>query len=494
MKKYIITSILILFASGVFSQGIINNGAKIVVGSGSYVTISGTSGNLRNEITGSVDLSGTLNITGNVTNNVPGSDLMGTVTPGGVVVLGGSTSQILGGTTTVPFVFPNLTVNNPAGIVLSNNVQVNGNMTFSNGLVTIGSRNLIFGPLSQIVGTPSASRMIVATGSGQVQKVWTVAGNFTYPIGDANGTSKYSPVTLNFTTGTFAPGAITSMNVVNAKYPDPTITGSYLNRYWNLSQTGITGFNCDAIFQYLPSDVTGTESSISGLRVVPTPFSVYTPANTSLQQLHVSALTSFGTFTGGLYSPFKTLNLTSVMLEGLYNGGGLMRQAQGLLGAHSPAGVADTITVELHSSTLYATLIYSARVPLSITGSATVNVPATNNGSYYITIKHRNSLQTVSATAQSFAGNVINQSFALPANVFGGNLVQMTDLSYTIYGGDVNQDNIIDLSDSAPVDNQAAAFGSGYLPEDVNGDGLIDLSDASIIDNNVSLFVGAITP
>ena len=494
MKKYIISSILILFASSVYSQGIINNGAKIVVGSGSYVTISGTSGNFRNEITGSVDLSGTLNVTGNVTNNVPGSDLLGTVTQGAVVVLGGSTSQILGGTTTVPFVFPNLTVNNPAGIVLLNNAQVNGSMTFSNGLVTIGNSNLTFGSLSQIVGTPSVSRMIVATGSGKVQKVWTGAGNFTYPIGDANGAAKYSPVTLNFTSGTFAPGAITGMNVVNAKYADPAITGSYLNRFWNVSQTGITGFNCDAIFQYLPSDVTGTESSISGLRVLPTPFTVYTPTNTSLQQLHVAGLTSFGTFTGALYASFKTLNLTSVMLEGLYNGGGTMRQAQDLLGAHCPAGIADTITVELHSSTLYATLIYSARVPLTITGTATVNVPAADNGSYYITIKHRNSLQTVSATAQSFAGSLISQSFALPANVFGGNLVQMTDLSYTIYGGDVNQDNIIDLSDSAPVDNKAAAFALGYLVEDVNGDGLVDLSDASIIDNNVSLFVGAVTP
>jgi len=191
----------------------------------------------------------------------------------------------------------------------------------------------------------------------------------------------------------------------------------------------------------------------------------------------------------------KTLTLTSIFPEGLYAGLGTLNQANDELGAHWPAGVADHITVELHDAANYATIAYSAAdVPLSTSGAATVTIPSTYNGSYYITIRHRNSLQTVSATAVSFAGGTISQSFGSTADVFGGNLVQMTDLGYAIYSGDVNQDDIIDLGDSAPVDNQAAMAGSGYMPEDVNGDGLVDLSDAAIIDNNAAQAVGAVTP
>jgi len=191
----------------------------------------------------------------------------------------------------------------------------------------------------------------------------------------------------------------------------------------------------------------------------------------------------------------KILNLSSVMLEGLYNGGGTMRQAYNDLGPQWPSGVADHITVELHNSTTYATIVYVANnVELSTTGSATVIIPGTYNGSYYVTIKHRNSLETVSATALSFAGGVVNLSFGVLANVFGGNLVQMIDSHYAIYGGDVNQDGIIDGSDFVPVDNLVANFGAGYLPQDVNGDGVIDGSDFVTIDNNSSGFIGAILP
>jgi hypothetical protein len=191
----------------------------------------------------------------------------------------------------------------------------------------------------------------------------------------------------------------------------------------------------------------------------------------------------------------KTLSLTSVMLQGLYNGGGIMNQAYDESGMpHWPAGVADHITVELHSSSGYALVHTIPDVPLSTTGIATVSVPSGYNGSYYITVRHRNSLQTVSSTVKSFAGSNISQSFGTPADVFGGNLVRMADLTYTIYSGDVNQDDIIDLGDASPVDNKSALASSGYISEDVNGDGLVDLSDAAIIDNNAAMAIGSVTP
>lgn len=193
----------------------------------------------------------------------------------------------------------------------------------------------------------------------------------------------------------------------------------------------------------------------------------------------------------------KTLTLTSLFLEGLYAGSGTLNQSNDENGAHFPSGVADQITVELHDAANYATVIYTATaVNLSTTGTATVTIPSAHSGSYFITIKHRNSLQTVSATAKSFSGSSVSQSFGTPADAFGGNLVLMAGpgTHYAIYGGDVNQDGTIDSGDMTPLDNDAANFAVGYMATDANGDGSVDSGDMTIVDNNGNSFISTVTP
>ncbi|MCX6265967.1 MAG: hypothetical protein NTW16_01220 [Bacteroidetes bacterium] len=95
---------------------------------------------------------------------------------------------------------------------------------------------------------------------GQLGKVFTAAGSFLFPFGDATGTSEYSPVTLAFSSGTFAPGSFAGVSLTDAQYPG-TAT-SYLSRYWNVTQTGIATFYCNTTFQYPVADVVGGESDI----------------------------------------------------------------------------------------------------------------------------------------------------------------------------------------------------------------------------------------
>ncbi len=449
--------------------------------------------NETNSTNGSIDLNGILKLSGNLTNNVSASDVFSTVGTGSEVAFIGTTAQTVGGLTTATCSFGNLTINNAAGLVLTKNSHANGVVTFTSGLADIGNNNFTFGPASTVAGTPSVTSMIIASGTGQVLKEFSALGSFSFPVGDNTGTPKYSPVTLNFTAGTFAPGAVAGLNVVNAKFSDPSITGSYLNRYWNVTQTGITGFTCNAFFNYNAVDVVGTESSIYNLRVFPSPFSSFDLSNTSLHQLSANGLTAFGTFTGG--PGFITLNLSSVLLQGLYNNGATMKQCRDAVGPHWPAGIADHINIELHNATSYATVVYSALdVPLSTLGSASLNVPIANNASYYITIKHRNSLETTTSSAVSFAASTVNQSFGLPSNVYGNNLALSSDGSYMIYGGDVNQDGVVDTRDFIGVDNDSFNFASGYLSTDVNGDGVIDTRDFIIIDNNNLNFIGTSHP
>ncbi len=191
----------------------------------------------------------------------------------------------------------------------------------------------------------------------------------------------------------------------------------------------------------------------------------------------------------------KMLNLSSVMLEGLYDGNSTMRQAQDDTGAHWPIGVADHITVELHDAANYSNIVYTATdVPLSTTGNAEVTVPGAFSGNYYVTIKHRNSIETTSATPISFANNSVSKSFGSTNDVYGGNLVQMVDGHFAIYCGDVNQDGLIDTSDMSIVENDNSMASMGYLFDDCNGDGLIDTSDMTIVENNNNFAIGVFLP
>lgn len=496
MKKLLYTMILILLSCGIFSQGVYNNGGKIVIGSGVTLYIDGAGGNYRNETNvtgGTMDLAGTFKVAGNLTNNVAAADIFSSTVPGSEVVFIGTTPQTASGTTTTTITFPNLTINNPAGIVLAKNTIVNGNMNFTSGLVDIGNNNFTFGLLSAVAGTPSATSMIVATGTGQVMRDWVAIGSFTFPVGDNNIAAKYSPVTLNFTSGTFAAGAYAGLNLANAKFADPAITGSYINRYWNVIQSGITACTCDGMFQYLLSDVVGTESNISALRILPSPLTPYGLANTTLHQLTAAGLTSFGTFTGG--PGFKLLNL-KLFLQGTYIGGGLMAQAQGVAGNQFPGTTADQISVELHDPVTYLTTVYSVpNVNLNTSGQATLNVPASYGSSYYITVKQRNSIGIVTALPVSLSSQTINYDFTTSATqAFGSNMVNLGGGVFGLFGGDATGDGAIDALDLISVENSVIVFASGYMPADINGDGVVDALDLILCENNVIGFVSTITP
>ncbi|MBK7213340.1 MAG: fibronectin type III domain-containing protein [Bacteroidales bacterium] len=190
----------------------------------------------------------------------------------------------------------------------------------------------------------------------------------------------------------------------------------------------------------------------------------------------------------------KTLNL-SLLLEGLFDGNGQMTKAQNGTGSQFPGTTADQIIVELHSAFDYNSIVYqSSLVDLSITGNASItSIPGNINGSYYITVKQRNSIETVSSLPVSFSPAIVNYQFNIPEKAFGNNLAQSGSY-FLIHGGDENQDGLVDSSDLNAADNNAASFATGYIASDVNGDGLVDSSDLNLIDNNASAFVSKVTP
>jgi hypothetical protein len=239
-----------------------------------------------------LDNAGTLILKNNLVNGNSTANSLGS----GLVELSGTTNQSISG----PNIIQNLTVNNTSGVTFSGENRVNGTLTLTAGKVILGSNNLLIGPTGNIAGTPSPDAMIIVTNAGQLRKEFPsgFTGTFTFPVGDTTGTDQYSPVTLVFTSGGFTSGNYVGVNLANEKYPDPDITGNYLNRYWTISSSGISSFICNATFQYLAADVTGNENLISCTKVNPLPWVTYSLTNAATHLLSASGIMSFGSFTG----------------------------------------------------------------------------------------------------------------------------------------------------------------------------------------------------
>ncbi|NVO21562.1 MAG: Ig-like domain-containing protein [Bacteroidetes bacterium] len=186
----------------------------------------------------------------------------------------------------------------------------------------------------------------------------------------------------------------------------------------------------------------------------------------------------------------KVLNL-NVMLEGLFNiSTNLMNKAKNETGYQYSGEIADKITVEIRQSIAPHTLVQSfGSIDLLRDGSSVLNIPNTYSNSYYLVIKHRNSIETWSAVPVSFASNTINYSFSSSATQAYDYNLKLMGIIYAVYGGDETQDGIVDGSDMAAIDNASSIVLRGYHQEDLNGDAIVDGSDMAIIDNNSSAIV-----
>ena len=172
-----------------------------------------------------------------------------------------------------------------------------------------------------------------------------------------------------------------------------------------------------------------------------------------------------------------------------------MRKAHDAVGEHFSGTTADQVSIELHASTSpYGVVATLSNVNLSTSGIITATVPESYSGSYYLVIRHRNSIETWSAAPISFSGSSISYNFTNFASKAYGNNLKPISGSYARFGGDIIQDGIIDSQDLIPVDNNSALFKSGYLDTDVNGDGAINILDLNIINSNAAGFVGVKKP
>lgn len=155
----------------------------------------------------------------------------------GYVSMIGDTKTVGGST---PTTFRNLEIGNGSSnytTTLGNSQTVLGTLKMSNGLLKLGSNNITLGSTANISGSMFSGNMVITDGTGEVRKVFSDNGSFTFPIGE---TTNYTPATLNLTEGSYVADAYIGMRVINAKEPNNLSTDNYITRYWSVSQSGIS--------------------------------------------------------------------------------------------------------------------------------------------------------------------------------------------------------------------------------------------------------------
>lgn len=193
---------------------------------------------------------------------------------------------------------------------------------------------------------------------------------------------------------------------------------------------------------------------------------------------------------------YSSTELTiSAFLEAFDVGNYTMIASPFMANGISPTDIADTITVELHEATAPYNFAYSIKTTLSTSGVANISIPVGAIGnSYYLVLKHRNSVETWSANPILISAS-ISYDFTISANqAYGSNMSHLSNGKFAIYSGDINHDGSVDFNDYPDMDLSSSAGALGYLPYDLNGDASVDFNDYPIIDKNSSNGVIAITP
>ena len=193
----------------------------------------------------------------------------------------------------------------------------------------------------------------------------------------------------------------------------------------------------------------------------------------------------------------------NVILEGLWNSanGNMNQCRQSNFTPMYGSNIADLITIELHNPASYGSILYTfSDLELHQDGSVTssgqtgIALPPSLTGTYMVTVKTRNHLETASAAGVSFSGISTTYDF----RDLVGKAYESTSLftptkhisgKWMLYAGDSKREtfypelNFNDLYDI--FNNKSAVKGVyGYLTQDIDGDGDVTDNDLYLMFNN----------
>lgn len=390
------------------------------------------------------------------------------ITNGSTVEYNGATAQTLAQQN---INYNNLTINDTAGVTMIANLYMPGILSVSAGDLNLNG-NIIY-LLTSATLTETSGNTVTGT-SGYI----TTTRN----LNAASGTNVAG---MGATITTLANLGLTQIIRGHSVQTLPGGNQS-IKRYYAINPQNNSSLNATLVFKYDDSELNGQPEntlawfkSTNGGSSFFFETSVLNTTNNTFTKTGVSSISRY-TFGTGL----GFVNLT-VVPEGFYNT------------SNQKMNSSDTVRLYLRNiNTPYAIVDSSIGKLDSNTLSVNLSFTRAGNGTYYLDVKHRNSIETWSKTGGEIytVGSTLNYSFTSAQTQAYGNNTVIKGTKFTIYSGDVNQDGAVDLADLTIIDNDANNFESGYVPSDVNGDYVVDVSDAAITDNNAFNFVIKVTP
>ena len=325
MKKTILIIVAVVWAMAAKPQAIYNNAAHIVSDVGSYWVVNGGNFTLTSQsnnlfamdnliVTNSASLnispSSYLTISNALQNN---GDFTGATTS--TVSLNGAATQNIGGSGTTTF--GNLSLNNSAGFLLSNNVGVNGTLNFQNGILTTGLNTLTIGAAGGTINANSSKYI-----DGKLAHTFNGVSSKIFPIGKGGN---YRPITFQYT-------GLTGTSIVAAEQFESGLIGTLpantnlltTNRSWTISQTG--GSNLQ---YFVTLDATDYTPTLPVLMFKQDNGTIASYATTSPNYTNTQALTTFSNFGLGM----ECVNPTN---------GGTIAANQNICGSGIPAQITST--------------------------------------------------------------------------------------------------------------------------------------------------------
>jgi hypothetical protein len=192
--------------------------------------------------------------------------------------------------------------------------------------------------------------------------------------------------------------------------------------------------------------------------------------------------------------PTQTNLSITCFIEGYWNGVNAMLPV--LLNQAQPntSTQCDSISIGLISAATVAlgapyTPDYVTNAVLNTNGTASAVFANAVSGNYYIVLKHRNAIETWSASLMAFPATTGYNFSTAASQAYGANQKEVATGIWALYSGDVAIDENIDLLDLGLVETDINAFSFGYLPTDINGDGNVDLLDSPVLEVNTNSFI-----
>jgi hypothetical protein len=405
-----------------FGQGITNNGGFITVQNGSYLTISGgVNGKYTNQSNannhGRINLAGTIELQGDWINKAASGNFVfsGIISSNGTVLFKSANAQIIGGTELTNY--QNIIINNPNGVTLNKNENINGKLILTSGNLFTLSNILSLTPASHVVGGSSSSYVV-----GYIRKFYSHLSDnpFTFPLGTLSGTgvfnSGYSPVVILFDTIPTSGSLTATVNPDKDSHADQSLS---LNRFWTLNSALTFSGRYNAMFSYLGGDFISpfTESLYESTMVFGQWTNSWNYPSISLRDstgsggsIQLSGLNTFGEFTG-LLCPKPVINSQPsdiTMCEGTsvnfyVNATGTNLSYQWSKGGSDIAGATNSSFILNNVKTIDFD-VYSCKVR-NICGSVNINP-------FTLTVNSPPTGYTVFVTETKFVGDSANYSIS----------------------------------------------------------------------------------